>query len=600
MNRRERQASRKPRTPDELFDAGLRHLKAGRNLDAQTCCQQALGADSSHADSLHLQGLLSLVARQHDHAVEWIARAIQQKPKPEYLASLGTALLQQGRTDEALKAFDKAVQLKPDDAGLWMKLGNALIGLKRADEALLSFQHVLGLDPRRWEAAYRSGMLLHELGRSDEALPYFDQARELEPGQPAILEARADALHRLGRYEAALVENMRAHALNPDNANTCNNIGAALQLLGKDEEALQWFDRAVKLRYDHVVALINKASSLQQLRRFDEAVATYHHVKVIDPASTEPDWNLSFLALLAGNFEAGWAGREVRWRRPSSYPRIERPMWLGDEALEGKTILIVSDEGLGDAIQFARYIPMLAERGASVVVAVQEPLRVLMSELPGVAQCIAVSAIDPAAVSTIDLHCPVMSLPLAFKTTLDTIPAPALHWPSPSEARVQAWQSRLGAHDRLRVGLAWSGQSSHKNDHNRSLPLRTLARILDLDATFVSLQKELRPDDQAVLRERTDIIDLTADLTDLRETAALMSCLDLVITVDTSVAHLAATLGRPTWVLLPYSPDYRWLLDRDDSPWYPAMRLFRQSATREYGGVLDRVRRELASLISAV
>jgi tetratricopeptide (TPR) repeat protein/ADP-heptose:LPS heptosyltransferase len=574
-------------------------MRAGQHLDAQVCCQQALAANSSHADSLHLQGLLSLVAQQHDHAVEWIARAILQKPKPEYLASLGTALLQQGRPDEALKAFDKAVQLKPDDAALWMKLGDVLVDLKRPDDALLSFQHVLGLDPRRWEAAYRSGLLLHELGRSDEALLYFDQARELQPGQPAILEARADALHRLGRYEAALAENKTAYALNPDNANTCNNIGAALQLLGKDEEALQWFDGAVKLRDDHVVALINKASSLQQLRRFDEAVATYHHVRAIDPASTEPDWNLSFIALLTGNFEAGWAGREVRWRRPSSYPDIALPMWLGNEPLQGKTILIVSDEGLGDAIQFARYIPMLAERGARVVVAVQEPLRLLMADLPGVSECIPVSAINPAVLSTVDLHCPVMSLPLAFKTTLDTIPAPALHWPRPAEAHVQAWQSRLGAHDRLRVGLVWSGQSSHKNDHNRSLPLRMLARLLDLDATFVSLQKELRPDDQAALRQRTDIIDLTADLTDLRETAALLCCLDLVITVDTSVAHLAATLGRPTWVLLPYSPDYRWLLDRDDSPWYPTVRLFRQSATREYGSVLDRLRTELQSLISA-
>lgn len=573
-------------------------MKAGRHLDAQVCCQQALAADSSHADSLHLQGLLSLVAQQHDHAVEWIARAILQKPKPEYLSSLGTALLQQGRLEEAFKAIDKAVQLKPDDTGLWMKLGNVLIDLQRPADALLSFQHVLGLDPRRWEAAYRSGLLLHELGRSDEALPYFDQAHELQPGQPAILEARADALHRLGKYEAALAENMRAYALNPDNANTCNNIGAALQLLGKDEEALQWFDQAVKFRNDHVVALINKASSLQQLRRLDEAVATYHRVKAIDPASTEPDWNLSFLALLTGNFEAGWAGREIRWRRPSSYPIIPQPMWLGNEPLEGKTILIVSDEGLGDAIQFARYIPMLAARGARVVVAVQEPLRLLMSELPDVSQCIPVSAIDPAVLSTIDLHCPIMSLPLAFKTTPDTIPAPALHWPCPGEAHVQDWQSRLGVHDRLRVGLVWSGHPTHKNDHNRSLPLSMLARILDLDATFVSLQKEPRADDQAALRERTDIVDLTADLTDLRETAALLCCLDLVITVDTSVAHLAATLGRPTWILLPYSPDYRWLLDRDDSPWYPTVRLFRQTATREYGSVLDRVRTELANLIS--
>jgi ADP-heptose:LPS heptosyltransferase len=190
------------------------------------------------------------------------------------------------------------------------------------------------------------------------------------------------------------------------------------------------------------------------------------------------------------------------------------------------------------------------------------------------------------------------SLPLAFGTRLETIPSARSYLPAPAESRVQAWQQRLGAHDRLRVGLVWSGNPNHSNDHNRSVPLRTLARILDVDATFVSLQKEARPDDAAVLRERHDIVDLTADLTDFNETAALVSCLDLVITVDTSVAHLAGAMGRPTWILLPYTPDYRWLLHRDDSPWYPTVRLFRQTERRDYAEVLDRVRRELLELVA--
>lgn len=596
MNRRERRAAGKSRTPDDLYQAGLRHMKAGHQLDAQLCCQQALAQDSHHADTLYLQGLLSVVAQQHGHAVEWFARAIRQNPKSEYLASLGAALLQQGRPEEALKAFDKAVQLKPDDIRLWIRLGSILIDLERPADALLSFQHALSLDPRNWEAAYRSGLLLHELGRSDEGMPYLNQAHELAPLQPAILEVRADALHRLGKFEEAVAENKRAHALNPNNANTCNNVGAALQSLGRDVEALQWFDRAVSLHKDHVVALINKASSLQQLRRFDEAVGIYHHVKAVDPASTEPDWNLSFVALLNGNFETGWAGREIRWSRPSSFPNIPLPMWLGNEPLEGKSILIVSDEGMGDAIQFARYIPMVAERGARVVFAVQDPLLLLMSDLPGVSQCIPVSAIAPNGWATCDFHCSIMSLPLAFKTALDTIPPLLQHWPSIAKDRVRTWEDRLGAHNKLRVGLVWSGHPAHKNDHNRSLPLDMLARVLDVDATFVSLQKEPRLRDQATLREHPGIIDLTASLSDLSETAALISCLDLVITVDTSVAHLAASVGRPTWVLLPYSPDYRWLLDRDDSPWYPTVRLFRQTETRDFGSVLDRVRTELLAL----
>jgi hypothetical protein len=195
-----------------------------------------------------------------------------------------------------------------------------------------------------------------------------------------------------------------------------------------------------------------------------------------------------------------------------------------------------------------------------------------------------------------EMHCPIRSLPRAFRTSLDTIPSAASYLPSPARNRVQAWEDRLGPHTRLRVGLVWSGNPANTNDHNLSVPLLTFSRILDADATFVSLQKEPHPNDKT-LRERSDIIDLTADLSDFVETAAPVSCLDLVISVDTSVAHLAGALGRATWILLPYAPDFRWLLDRDDSPWYPTVRLFRQSETREYASVLDRVRNELRTLV---
>lgn len=271
-------------------------------------------------------------------------------------------------------------------------------------------------------------------------------------------------------------------------------------------------------------------------------------------------------------------------------------MWLGGESVEGKTILIAADEGLGDTIHFARYIPMLAEQGARVLLAVQDPLHRLMSNLSGTSHCAPMSAIG--TLPAFDLHCPISSLPLAFKTRLDTIPSEP-YLPSPPGSLVQAWENRLGPRTRLRVGLVWSGDPSHVNDETRSIPLRTLSRILDVDADFISLQKALRPHDAAVLRERRDIIDLTAELTDFTDTAALICCLDLVITVDTSVAHLAGALGRPTWILLPWTPDYRWLLDRTDSPWYPSVRLFRQTETREYESVLDRVRDKLLAPAAA-
>jgi hypothetical protein len=239
---------------------------------------------------------------------------------------------------------------------------------------------------------------------------------------------------------------------------------------------------------------------------------------------------------------------------------------------------------------------MVAALGARVLLVVQDALCPLLSDLPGVSECLPLSTAEQP---TSDMYCPVSSLPLAFGTRLETIPSQTSYLPAPAGSRVQAWEDRLGPRDRFRVGLVWSGNPRHDNDRNRSIALRMMTCILDVDATFVSLQKDPRPEDAATLLERPEIIDLTSHLMDFAETAALVSCLDLVITVDTSIAHLAGALGRPTWILLPYTPDYRWLLDRDDSPWYPTVRLFRQSETREYAGVLDRVRMELVAMIAA-
>jgi tetratricopeptide (TPR) repeat protein len=547
MNRRERRAAGEPSrtTPDRpggdtaavLHGAALGHVRAERYLDAQICCQQALALDPDHAESLHLMGLLSLHATQYDHAVEWISRGIARDPRPEYLFSLGTALRHLKRFEEALKVFVKAVQLRPDKAELWVGLGRALVDLDRGAEALLTFQHALTLNPRNWDAAHESGTLLNRAGRREEALAHFRRCAELTPNNPA------------------------------DRATTFNNIGNVLQALGRSGEALHWLDRALDERPDFVQAISNKAIALGQMRRFDEALAAYARVRAIDPDHAVSNWNAALLHMLLGDFEAGWAGREARWKIASlsaAYPKFTEPMWRGEENIQGKTILIAVDEGLGDAIQFARYVPMVAARG----------------------------------VPPFDMHCPLGSLPLAFGTRLDSIPADIAYLPPPAAARVKAWQDCLGLHDRLRVGLVWSGNPEHKGDHHRSTSLAAYEAFLDVGASFVSLQKDLRPGDKATLARRADIVDLTADLTDFAETAALISCLDLVITVDTSVAHLAGALGCPTWILLPHTPDFRWLLDRDDSPWYPTVRLFRQSDALDYGPVIDRVRAELAAMIA--
>jgi tetratricopeptide (TPR) repeat protein len=579
-----------------LQKAASDHLRDGRFLEAQSCCQQALLLEAENAETLHLVGRLHLKIGQSDHAVEWLSRAIRQEAKPAYLSSLAGALTEQGRLAEAAQVLEKAVQLQPDDAELWRQLGDGLIAAGRSPEALLCFQHVTALDPDHAGAAYRAGYLLQESERFDEALAQLNRSAELQPDHAPIWQARAVVLKNLNRFEESLADNLRALELDPSNADICSNTGNTLQALERHHEALSWYDRSLSIR-PSAVSATNKAISLTALGRIDEAMDVYRLAIAINPAESKAIWNLALLQLLTGDFAAGWRAREARWDIPKLSGPVKRPdtpMWLGDRPLAGKTLAVCQYEGMGDAIQFARYLPMLADRGARVILLVDKPLQPLLSRLKGVAECIVKS--PDQAVPPFDLHTAIDSLPLAFETRLDTIPVENAYLPAPDAGRVRAWDSRLGPHDKLRVGLVWSGNATFGNDSNRSMPFRMFSGILDLDATFVSLQKDPRPPDAEALRQRPEVIDLTADLTDFAETAALACCLDLVIAVDTGVAHLAAALGRPTWILLAFVPDWRWMLDRDDSPWYPTVRLFRQTAARDYGDVVHRVRPELAKL----
>jgi len=606
MNRRERRAagqkskaaSSAATTPAALCELGHRHFAEGRTLDAQLCCQEALAIDPNFADALYLMGLLAQKAAQLDHAIAWFSRAVQQGEKPRYLLSLGHALKHLGRLEEAFKAFDRAVELDIESAEAWKPLAQMLADLNRRDEAALAFQHVLKLDPQDADAAHQAGLLLYHAGKPEAALALLDQADGLRANHATTLHMRSLALAGFGRFEEAASELAHAHALAPDDADICNDRGVFLRRLGRCEEALTWFDKALALQANVKVSL-NKAFALERLRRFDQALAIYADIKAADPDNAGADFNTGLLRLLAGDYESGWALREARWKVSSlSIARynFDRPMWQGKEPIDGKTILIYQDEGLGDVIQFARYVPMVAALGARVILVVDDALLPLLSKLSGVAECLSRSVRRDVS---FDIHCAITSLALALNTRLDTIPSSVPYLPAPEESRRRIWEHRLGSHHKMRIGLTWSGNPKHDDDHNRSIPLRSLLPLLDLDATFVSLQKEVKPEDQATLSTETRIVDLTAHLTDFVETAALVSCLDLVISVDTSMAHLAGALACPTLILLPYAPDWRWLLDRDDSPWYPTAKLFRQKEAGNYVEVVERVRSELAARIVA-
>jgi tetratricopeptide repeat protein/glycosyl transferase family 9 (putative heptosyltransferase) len=407
----------------------------------------------------------------------------------------------------------------------------------------------------------------------------------------ALYQARGLCLMRATRYEEAIADYNRALKLDPRHAETHCNLGVVHLRFGRYDEAHASFDRSLALNPGFVTAMNNKAFALGEQHRFDEAFALYAKSLAVDPDNPTTRWNVAMLQLLTGDFEAGWAGRETRWIANVAAGRdFTQPVWLGQESIAGKTILLHADEGLGDAIQFVRYAPMVAALGARVILEVPGALHSLVTGMPGVSQDLPRGfPVMPA----FDVHCPLSSLPLAFRTRLETIPAPEAYLPAVPQARREEWQSRIGSSDRFRVGLVWSGNPAHLNDHNRSMALKTLSPILDLDATFVSLQKEPREPDKEFLRERPDILDVSEHLTDFVATAALISCLDLVITVDTSVAHLAGALGRPVWIMLPFAPDFRWLLDRDDSPWYPTARLFRQRERGNWDPVIADVSRAL-------
>lgn len=605
MNRNERRLAAKANrigkgaaatSPSALCELGFALLKSGQADEADRCCREALAQQSDFPDGLHLMGAISIARQQYDHALQCIAGALRQSPKPEYLRSLGNVLELLGRLGEALQAYDKAVSLRPDDAEIWNSMGFVLTKLDRIDEAVLTFQHVLKLNPLHTAAAHICATLLVDEERFDEAIPYFDLCAKLEPNRAHTFQTRGLCHSKKQRFEQAISDYERALKLEPDHGDTIYNLGHALLNCRRYDDASRYFDRALELDPDREPFLLNKGFAAAERHAFADALAAYSRALANNPNCVIARSNLSMLNLLVGNFAEGWAGREARWEaNPSMIRRdLTQPLWLGQQSIADRTILLHSDEGFGDAIQFSRYVPMVAARGARIILEVEKPAYPLLRGMPGVSQSLSRGSPLPE----FDYHCPLTSLPLAFQTRLETIPGPVSCLPSIPQALRDQWESWLGPRDRLRVGLVWSGRATHVNDHNRSTTLQTLLPILDLDATFISLQKDPRQQDRITLGERAGVMDANEHLTDFLATAALVSCLDLVITVDTSVAHLAGTLGCPVWIMLPFTPDYRWLLDRDDSPWYPTARLFRQTATRDYAPVVERIKSELKSLIA--
>lgn len=496
------------------------------------------------------------------------------------------ALKDERRFAEALAAFDNAIALKSDYAQAHNGRGIVLANLNRLVEAVDSFDRAIGLEPAYAEAHNNRALVLQDLGRLGEALVSLDRAIALKPDNARAQNNRGVVLHGLKRDDEALASHDRAIALQADYAEAHYNRGVLLQELDRLDEALASFDRAIALKSDYAAAHNNRGTTLNHLNRLDEALGALDRAIALSGGFPEAYVNKSYCLLRMGRFDEGWRLHE--WRktteRPVGHRSFPQPLWLGKQPIEGKTIFVHWEQGFGDTLQFCRYGMLLRARGANVAMAVQEPLHRLVSRsMPNIQ--VLKNDIMPAA---FDYHCPLLSLPLALGTTLANVPA-AVPYLFADEERTKVWDARLPPRTKPRIGIAWSGNAKQKNDFNRSIGLAAFAPILAADAHWVSLQKEVRDVDRPLLEGFHQISHYGELLTDFSDTAAVIAGLDLVIAVDTGVAHLACAMGKPVWLLVAYTADWRWLVDRDDCPWYPTARLFRQQAPHAWDDVVARV-----------
>lgn len=497
----------------------------------------------------------------------------------------------QGDLERAIQGYQKILTISPQhfDAIHLLAVANAQLG--QQDSARHLFTKALALRPHHAEAHFNKGTMEKAAGNLAVAVVDFGQALKAAPDHIGALNNRSLTLHELQRYDEALMDSDQLVDLAPEDPTFHNNRGMVLHTMMRLDEALSCFDVAINLKPDYVEALNNRGNLLQDMHRFDDAIADYDNAISIDPDFTETLFNKGMLLLLLGDLENGWKLWEWRWeqaRPPSPKRNFEEPLWTGDSDIAGKTILLHSEQGLGDTVQFIRYVGMMADFGARVVVEAPESLHFLFPAIKGIDQIVGKGQPLPA----FDLHSPLMSLPLAFRTTIETVPA-TVPYLGVSPDRTDLWLARLGQPSKPRVALAWRGNPKNSNDRNRSAQLIDILQHLSPAFDWLCLHHDI-DETERDLAESVDHLKMPLDGdTRLSDAAAICATADAVVTVDTAFAHIAGALGKPVFVMLPFTPDWRWMMGRSDTPWYPTMTLFRQDDGRDWGQVMREVCSEL-------
>jgi tetratricopeptide (TPR) repeat protein len=530
--------------------------QAGRFAEAEAAYREILGARPRDFDALHFLGVLDYQNGKLAQAADGIGQALIVNPRSaEAHSNLGIVQAAQGLAAQALQSFGRSLALRPQYA----------------------------------EALYNRANVLRELKCHADALADYDRALVLQPAYAEAWNNRGIALASLRRHAEALESYDRALALAPRYAEAYNNRGVSLRELQRAGEALVAYDKALALQADYPAAWNNQGQALQATGSYEQALACYARAIEFCPDYPEAHTNHGLCRLMLGDYARGWQEYEWRWKNPALGLRqrpFTQPQWTGSGSLDGKRILLHMEQGLGDAVMALRYVPLVAARGAQVFLEIAPALAPLLSGLAGVHRVVLQGETLPES----DFHCSLLSLPLAFGTTVESIPA-AIPYLAPDAQAAAAWRAQLSRPGERLVGLCWRGNPDYPRDAERSLAFAQVAPLLSVPGIrFVSLQKELRDDERGV-PELPNVVHPGADFA---ATAALVSALDLVVTVDTSWGHWAGAIGKPVWVMLAFSPHWPWLTGREDSPWYPTARLFRQPAPGDWGHVIGEVKRALA------
>jgi tetratricopeptide (TPR) repeat protein len=562
-----------------LFSKAVSHHRAGRLHEAQTGYLQVLHKNDRHADALHLLGVVLSEAGRHDLAGALIRKAILVNgPTAEFCGNLGLVLAKQGSAPAAIACLRKALELDGSNAAWHYELANLLHRQSALDEAASHYEAAIDAHPDHIAAHFNLGVTRMMQSRLQEALSALERTLQLHPLHTEALNNLGIVLQAEGKLNEASELYDRARQIRPDYFDAHYNFALVCQELDRLEEAAQVYGELLSRRPSHAEAHNNLGNVQLALGNSKQARVCYQQAVRYNPLHHDANWNLGLADLLHGDFATGWAGYEWRLQGAAA----------ATLPISGQRVLLCAEQGLGDTIQFLRYAPMVKALGTHVTLQCASELTQLASSARGIDQVIA--AADAAKYrQDFDCKLPLLSLPRLFATTtVDRIPA-TVPYLSPDPKLVALWRKRLGPAG-FRVGLAWAGNPLHRNDRNRSIPLEVLGDLVQTPGVrFFSLQKGgTLPGAES----------LGPALSNFAETAAAAANLDLIVSVDTSVAHLAGALHRPAWVLLPFAPDWRWMLNRNDSPWYPGMRLFRQTRRKEWKPVLDQVRSELEKLVS--